>query len=198
MKKRCKHLHKSKPKYINKSIKKLNAKIASKEEQMVTDKRKCFLYNSMLSHLETIYDEETLYSVLLSLGFTEEEINYEGLSLCDTDEDVMFDVRIEQEQEHNKAIDRMIEVKKEHEEAIDRIMDVERENTVFIDCDECGGCDCGIGNCCTKSKEPTETETEETCCGGKYIDEENCIDCDGCSCDGKCGEHPCKCDREEE
>lgn len=167
MKKRCKHLHKSKPKYINKSIKKLNAKIASKEEQMVTDKRKCFLYNAMLTHLETIYDEETLYNILLSIGFTEEEINYEGLSLCDSDEDIM----IEEKQE--------------------------KEGMVFIDCNDCGGCDCGVNNCCTKSKEPTETKTEETCCGGKYVDEENCIDCDGCSCDGKCGEHPCKCDNEE-
>ena len=155
---------------------KLNAKVKIKKNNVITDVRKCFLYNSLLSHLENIYDENTLYTILLSLGFTEEEIEYEGLT---PEDDKNFEI-----------------LHPEDKTVKDNLFNTSSEkHTIEISCDDCGGCDCedGIEGCCTKSKVPTETETEETCCGNKYINEENCHDCDGCSCDGKCGSHPCKC-----
>ena len=136
----------------------------------VTDSRKCFLYNAMLAHLEEIYDENALYELLLSLGFTHEEIAYEGLipddcDCCDCDDencDCGCSCHCHDEDEEDVVL--------------------------------CGGIQPVTHECKCKSKptEPTETETKETCCGGKYIDEEECEDCDGCSCDGNCQGHTCE------
>lgn len=49
--------------------------------------RKAELYDAMLGYLvELISDEEELVNVLMRLGFTKSEIEYEGIVDCDTEE----------------------------------------------------------------------------------------------------------------
>ncbi len=184
-----------------------NGFIDDEDTEPVTDSRKCFLYNAMLSHLEEIYDENALYELLLSLGFTHEEIAYEGLvpddcDCCDCDDedcDCGCGCHCHDDDHectcggnchcHEDAVDHLIAT----EEAMDEernimfsiMEDREKEENIMREiAHEC--------RCQSKPTEPTETETKETCCGGKYIDEEECEECDGCSCDGNCQGHTCE------
>ena len=160
-------------------IQKINVKVKKRIEQTVTDDRKCFLYNTLLSYLESIYDEDTLYNVLISLGFTEAEIEYEGLtpandknaeilhpndktfldSICCITSDLTEDCK------HCKGCNHCDEDK----------------NLIKVSCDNCGGCDC--------------EDAPNSCCNKKVIDETKCVECDGCCCDGECGSHPCNCNK---
>ena len=57
----------------------------------MSDSRKAELYDAMLEYLvELISDEEELVNVLMQLGFTKSEIEYEGIADCDVEEQDAF------------------------------------------------------------------------------------------------------------
>lgn len=57
-------------------------------QEEISIPRKCELYNEMLNYLsELIDDEEDLYDTLIGIGFTPEEIEYEGFGLADEEDE---------------------------------------------------------------------------------------------------------------
>ena len=49
----------------------------------ISNERKAVLYNGLLSHLVNLYNENALYQTLVTAGFTDDEIAYEGLMPSD-------------------------------------------------------------------------------------------------------------------
>lgn len=145
---------------------KLNAKVKIKKENIITNARKCFLYNSMLSHLEDIYGDDTLYEILLSIGFTEEEIEYEGLMPEDNEnlsDNTEYGCNCKDEENDTPEI--------------------------HISCEECEGCDCEDGNlsCCCKNINDNLNRPDRH----QQCECNKCNKNEECECDGICGSHPC-------